>query len=69
MDEALQNFINKSKTANAMGTKEIRLSIQDVMGLSLSINEILATNMRLNNRIQDLEQIIGSSVKVDGGKL
>jgi len=69
MDESIQNFINKSKIANSMGTNEIRLSIQEAVGLSLAINEILVAHMILNNKIQDLENLIGSSIKMDGGKL
>lgn len=69
MDESIQNFINKSKMANSMGTNEIRLSIQEAVGLSLAINEILVAHMILNNKIQDLENLIGSSIKMDGGKL
>jgi len=69
MDESIQNFINKSKIANSMGTNEIRLSIQEAVGLSLAINEILVAHMLLNNKIQDLENLIGSSIKMDGGKL
>jgi len=69
MEDYIKIFVDKSKTANAMGTKEIRLSIQETVGLSLAINEILSKNMQLNNKIQDLENLIGNSIKLDGGKL
>lgn len=69
MDDYIQTFIDKAKIANAMGTKEIRLSIQEAVGLSLGINEILSTNMKLNSQIHQLENLIGNSIKMDGGKL
>ena len=69
MDDSLENFIKKAKNANAMGTKELRFSAKEIMDLALTIDEILTINLKLNNKIRELESLIGSSVKIDGGKL
>ena len=47
MYDALDAFIKKAKTANAMGSKEVRLSIAETVDLALEINEILTTITRV----------------------
>ena len=65
--QVIESFMVRAQTAARIGSKEIRVPMPEGHELAAAIGQVLAQNVTLANQIRDLEQIIGSQVRIDGG--
>jgi hypothetical protein len=56
VDDAIENFTKKVKTANDFNSKEVRISTAEATTLSLSIIGLLAQNLALSTKIVELQE-------------
>jgi len=51
-----------------MGSKELRIPMPEGYELAAAIGQIIARNLALVEQIRETESLIGSQLRVDGGK-
>ena len=65
--EALEAFSLRARTAARTGSKELRLPANEAAELAGAISQVLARNIALTDQVRGLEELISSSIRIDGG--
>ena len=65
----LGNFMARVQQAARMGSKEIRVPIQECVEVAAAIGQLMARNIEANARLHETEKLIGVGMKIDGGTL
>lgn len=66
--QAIEAFMARAQQAVRLGSKEIRLSAQETNELTAAIGQILTQNVILSQKVRETENLVGSSIRLDGGK-
>jgi len=66
--KVVETFMTRAGQAARMGSKEIRIPMPEGFELATTIGLIMAKNIALVEQLTQTEALIGSSIKIDGGK-
>ena len=65
--KVLESFMTRAQQAARMGSKELRVPMPEGYELAIVIGQVLARNVALVEQINEIEKLVGSSMRVDGG--
>ena len=66
--KVLEEFMQRAQNAVRTGSKELRIPMPEGHELVAAISKVLAINVNLSNQLRENEKLIGSKIRINGGK-
>lgn len=64
---SVEAFMARIRVAAKTGSKEIRVPISEATELAAAMAQVLAQNVQLAHNLRETENLVGKSIKINGG--